>query len=50
MAHVKLVLLEDVEHVGLAGDEVSVAPGYARNYLIPPWIGDEIDSCHCANP
>ena len=22
MAHVKLVLLEDVEHVGLAGDEV----------------------------
>lgn len=35
MAHVKLVLLEDVEHVGLAGDEVSVAPGYARNYLIP---------------
>ena len=35
MAHVKVVLLEDVEHVGLAGDEVSVAPGYARNYLIP---------------
>ena len=30
MAHVKLVLLEDVENVGLAGDEVSVAPGYAR--------------------
>ncbi len=35
MAHVKLILLEDVESLGLAGSEVSVAPGYARNYLIP---------------
>jgi len=35
MAHVKLVLLEDVENLGLAGEEVSVAPGYARNYLVP---------------
>ena len=35
MAHVKLILLQDVESLGLAGEEVSVAPGYARNYLIP---------------
>lgn len=35
MASVKLILLEDVENLGLAGDEVSVAPGYARNYLLP---------------
>lgn len=35
MAHVKLILLEDVESLGLAGTEVSVTPGYARNYLIP---------------
>ena len=35
MAHVNLILLDDVEHLGLAGDEVHVAPGYARNYLIP---------------
>ena len=35
MAHVKLILLDDVEKLGLAGDEVHVAPGYARNYLIP---------------
>ena len=35
MANVKLVLLDDVEKLGLAGDEVSVAPGYARNYLLP---------------
>ena len=35
MAHVKLILLDDVEKLGLAGDEVHVAPGYARNYLLP---------------
>ena len=33
--HVSLILLEDVENLGLAGKEVHVAPGYARNYLIP---------------
>ena len=32
---VKLILLQDVENLGLAGTEVTVAPGYARNYLIP---------------
>ena len=32
---VKLILLQDVENLGLAGAEVTVAPGYARNYLIP---------------
>ncbi len=35
MAQVGLILLDDVEKLGLAGDEVHVAPGYARNYLIP---------------
>ena len=35
MAQVTLILLDDVENLGLAGDEVSVAPGYARNYLLP---------------
>ena len=35
MAHVTLILLDDVEKLGLAGDEVHVAPGYARNYLLP---------------
>ncbi len=34
-AHISLILLEDVENLGLAGDEVHVAPGYARNYLLP---------------
>lgn len=35
MANVKLILLQDVEHLGLAGEEVTVAAGFARNYLIP---------------
>ena len=35
MAQVSLILLDDVENLGLAGDEVNVAPGYARNYLLP---------------
>ncbi len=33
--NVKLILLEDVESLGLAGTEVSVAAGYARNFLLP---------------
>jgi large subunit ribosomal protein L9 len=31
----KVVLLEDVYNHGVAGDVVDVAPGFARNYLIP---------------
>ncbi len=31
----KIILLEDVYKQGVAGDVVDVAPGYARNYLIP---------------
>ncbi len=33
--NIKLILLEDVEELGYAGDAVSVASGYARNYLLP---------------
>jgi len=35
MAQISLILLDDVENLGLAGEEVNVAPGYARNYLLP---------------
>lgn len=31
----KLILKEDVEKLGDAGDVVEVKPGYGRNYLIP---------------
>lgn len=32
---VKIVLRQDVDHLGDRGQIVNVAPGYARNYLIP---------------
>lgn len=35
MAHVKVVLREDVNHVGTAGDLVRVRAGFARNFLLP---------------
>ena len=31
----EVILLSDVDKVGLRGDVVNVAPGYARNFLIP---------------
>jgi large subunit ribosomal protein L9 len=31
----KVILLEDVYKQGVAGEMVDVAPGYARNYLVP---------------
>lgn len=31
----KLILKENVENLGNIGDIVKVAPGYARNYLLP---------------
>ncbi len=35
MAHVQLILREDVYRLGEAGDLVRVKPGYARNFLLP---------------
>ena len=34
-AHVHVVLTEDIDKLGKAGELVRVKPGYARNYLIP---------------
>ena len=31
----KIILRQDMEKLGKAGDMVKVAPGYGRNYLIP---------------
>jgi large subunit ribosomal protein L9 len=36
----EVILLLDVEHVGLRGDVVSVARGYARNYLLPRQLAE----------
>ncbi len=41
----KLVLTEDVAHLGQQGDVVEVKPGYARNYLLPNGLAT-IPSAH----
>lgn len=35
MANAELLLLEPVDHLGDEGDTVTVAAGYARNFLLP---------------
>jgi large subunit ribosomal protein L9 len=37
----EVILLSDVEHVGLRGEVVSVARGYARNFLLPRRLAEE---------
>src|SRR5258706_130245 len=37
----EVILLRDVEKVGLRGDVVSVARGYARNFLLPRGLAEE---------
>ncbi len=37
----KVILKQDVEKLGKAGDIVKVAPGYGRNYLIPKRLAME---------
>jgi large subunit ribosomal protein L9 len=37
----QLILLQDVENVGLRGDVVDVARGYARNFLLPRRLAEE---------
>src|SRR6202140_2359737 len=37
----QIILLKDVDHVGLRGDVVSVARGYARNFLLPRKLAEE---------
>src|SRR6059058_3960057 len=44
----EVILLADVEHVGLRGDVVSVARGYARNYLLPRRLAEEATTARVA--
>src|SRR5919205_2650420 len=37
----QVILLSDVEKLGLRGDVVSVARGYARNFLLPRKLAEE---------
>jgi large subunit ribosomal protein L9 len=43
-----VILLEDVDKVGLRGDVVSVARGYARNYLFPRRLAEEATGARVA--
>ena len=43
-----VILLRDVEKVGLRGDVVSVARGYARNYLLPRRLAEEATDARVA--
>ena len=38
----ELLLLNDVDNLGKAGDVVRVAPGYARNFLVPKGIAEPV--------
>ncbi|HEY3551897.1 MAG TPA: 50S ribosomal protein L9 [Gaiellaceae bacterium] len=44
----EVILLSDVEHVGLRGDVVSVARGYARNFLLPRRLAEEATASRVA--
>lgn len=38
----ELLLMDDVAELGKAGDVVTVADGYARNYLLPRKLGEKV--------
>ena len=44
----KVILLEDMDHLGDMGEIVDVARGYARNYLIPKGLAQEATPEHMA--
>jgi large subunit ribosomal protein L9 len=48
MSKISVVLKEDVDKLGHAGDLVQVSRGFARNYLIPQKLGVEADSQNLA--
>ena len=44
----QVILLQDVEKVGLRGEVVDVARGYARNYLLPRRLAETATSAKVA--
>src|SRR3954451_11323575 len=44
----EVILLKDVEKIGLRGDVVSVARGYARNFLFPRSLAEEATKARVA--
>ena len=39
---VEVLLMDNVKKLGKSGQIVKVAPGYARNYLIPQGLASEV--------
>ncbi|HPU98148.1 MAG TPA: 50S ribosomal protein L9, partial [Candidatus Hydrogenedentes bacterium] len=39
-----VILCEDVENLGVVGQKVTVADGYARNFLIPRKLAVPVDA------
>ena len=44
----EVILLQDVDKVGLKGDVVNVARGYARNFLLPRRLAEEATTARVA--
>jgi len=44
----KVILKADIERLGKVGEVVSVAPGYARNYLMPRKLASEATESNLA--
>jgi large subunit ribosomal protein L9 len=44
----RVILLQDVDKVGLRGDVVDVARGYARNFLVPRRLAEEATAARVA--
>jgi len=42
----EVILMESVEHLGAMGETVSVARGYARNYLVPKGLAVSATDAH----
>jgi large subunit ribosomal protein L9 len=42
----RVILIQEVSQLGRAGDQVDVARGYARNYLIPRKLAVEATAAH----
>ena len=40
--NIQLILNQTINHLGQAGDLITVTPGYARNYLLPHNIAEPI--------
>jgi large subunit ribosomal protein L9 len=45
---VDVILLRDVDNVGLRGEVVNVARGYARNFLLPRRLAQEATAARVA--